>query len=164
MNDYIPIDLSRKQISNIFNACVENIATINKTSCVLFKKENGFKEDSRPIIFDTDKLNSYRGTIEGLFGQLNDIHQKNKITSPNTISKKYDGSTWLTSRQGLIEILHLGTALNILGPLKPDNTMPIIKEIYPTLSPDDPDFKTWYVENYSKIKSFMNPGQEPADN
>lgn len=160
MIDWIPVDLSRKQVANLFEVCQENICTTKVTYCVLFKKENGFKENSRPVAFDADKLNSYNGTIQGLFGQLEDVHKKREITSPATISKKYDGTTWLTSRQGLIEFLCLGTAIGILGPLKPDNTMPIIKPIYPTISMDDPNFNDWFVENFSKIKKFMNEGNE----
>ena len=154
MADYIPLDLSRKQVANIFEVCKEQFCSIKVTYCVLFKKENGFKDNSRPVAFDADKLDSYRGTILYMFGQLEDIHKKREITSPATISKKYDGTTWLTSRQGLIELLCLGTAIGILGPLKPDNTMPIIKPIYPTISIDDPNFNNWFIENYDKMKNF----------
>lgn len=155
MSSYIPLDLSRQVVKNVFTGCLAHSLTKSIVYCGLFKKENGFSADSKPIEFDEERLRSFSKIIQGMFGQLADAHQHAMFISPSTIQKKYDGTVWLTSRQCLIEFFHLCTAVGILGPLNSQNTAPILKEIYPTLSPKDPNFEAWYDEHRSELLEFL---------
>lgn len=162
MKDFIPTNLTAETIRQLFMDSLATPTTKNTISCSLFKKENGFPEDSRPIIFDKDYLTDMHETIEILFGQLKDVHDKKDSTSPKTINLKYNNTIWMKSKQSLIEVLHLATAANIIGPLQPDYSAKFVKQLIPILSTSDPEYRNWFLKNQNKLNDYFC-GQEPAD-
>jgi len=72
-----------------------------------FKRSCGFSEDSKGVIFDEEKLLKNYDTIKYLYGQLKDVHSKNKEVTPISSSLKYSGEPWTNNSAVILEFLHL---------------------------------------------------------
>lgn len=152
MTDYRPLDLNPKSLHDLFIATIANPATISPIRCILFRKDKGFPEDSRPIFFDKQALEDVRAAIEYLLGQLKDTHEGKNSTATTSIATRYDDTTWVNSNQSILEILHMACAAGIIEPIDAKTSKAnYIEDIYPTISPDDPNYKSWRKENKQKI-------------
>ena len=130
-----------------------------------FLKDCGFNEDSKPITFDKDKLNSEKKNIQFLFGQLESIHKNAYELTPKATAIKYTGQPWTTDNAILMEFLHLASSSNLISSFIAETKSAAILKYEPTLSPRDPNFDSWY-EGY---KAQMNKtqrapgGSEPGE-
>lgn len=87
MKRYNPSSLTSHRVNTIFKHVVATRRSVATVRCVLFRKENGFPQDSAPIYFDADALDANKSKLEYLVGQLKDIHDKKNIyNSPNSYS------------------------------------------------------------------------------
>ena len=155
MKYFIPCNLSADAIRQLFMDALVVPSSKNRISCSLFKKENGFPEDSRPVVFDKDYLTEMHETLEIMLGQLKDVHDKKEFTSPKTINIKYDNTIWMKSKQSLIEVLHLATAAEIIGPLQSDYSAKFTKQLIPILSTSDPKYREWFLENEKTLTEYL---------
>ena len=167
MRDYIPADLRPDLIDAIFKSAVATKTSKSVIKCILFKKENGFPQDSRPIFFDEEEIKIITPKLEYLLGQVKAVHQNQKSITPQSAIKKYDDTTWLNNQNTLLSFLHLLCAANIVEPINAKTSnLDFIEEIYPTISVSDPNFLSWQEIHKPKILRLIkerNGGQEPAD-
>ena len=123
----------------------------------------GFQKNSKPLAFDANALDENIPNITYLFGQLQSIHERLHVLDLKDILKKYNGTFWSKEKTTPVYLLHLAIAAGlILPPQSTSKQCLIMQEIYPTISPNDPNFQSWYEQNKSKILK-KKGGQEPAD-
>ena len=112
---------------------------------VLFQRDSGYDEDSKPVYFSKGRPEQNRKTL----GQLKTVHENDlKLTSATAIDR-YDGVKWTTDTVKLMELFHLGEATHAIQPFtKQSNTAHIARLLVtPTLSPKDPSFPAWWAEH-----------------
>lgn len=167
MKSYFPTILSSRSVNDTFKACVADQDSTEVIKCVLFKKSNGFPQDSRPIFFDKKLLEKRIPKLEFMLGQLKDVHNQQTQTNTNSIKIKYDNTIWANNNQALLEFLHMCCAANLISPIQQkDSSIQFLTNLYPTMSPNDPNYSDWSKENKPKILKMIkenNGGQEPAD-
>ena len=110
-----PLELNEDNVRAIFNRCLATDDTKNLTAPILFALKNGYSEDSKPIVFDKDKITANSATIEYLFAQLHDVHTSKGFIAPMSVTIKYDKSTWTQSKGIILEFLHLGYAAHLFN-------------------------------------------------
>lgn len=158
--NFVPLDLTEENVQTIFNRCVST--NPDKTSSVhalLFSKALGYKEDSRIIYFDKEKLKRSSQAIFYLYGQLADTHKKSDRISPSSIITNYNGEIWTSNSGVIMDFLYLGNAVNIIIPFEAqkNNTASFNNYLTPTLSPKDPKFAEWYKGYEAKMKKAEGP-------
>lgn len=168
MKSFFPATLSSSSVNETFKACVADQDSTEVIKCVLFKKSNGFPQDSRPIFFDKKLLEKRIPKLEFMLGQLKDVHDQQTQTNTTSIKIKYDNTIWAKNNQALLEFLHMCYAANLISPIQQkDSSIQFLTTLYPTVSPVDPKYFDWSAENKPKILKMIkeeNGGQEPADN
>lgn len=153
MFDIATITLSANNMQALFKSTIAKPTTTQAVRCVLFTKENGFSEESRPIFFDKKDLELLTPSIEYAFGQLKDVHEGKKSTTTSSIINRYDDTIWATSSQSVLEILHLACAIGLVAPLNAETSeAKFLKDIYPTKTPRDPNYGEWYREYKTHLK------------
>ena len=156
MKDYFPCYLNSESVHATFKACVADYESKEIIKCVLFRKENGFPSDSKPILFDKELLEARIPKLEYMLGQLKDVHNTQKRTNTTDIKIKYDNTVWAENNQALLEFLHMCCAANLISPLRQnDSSIEFLTDLYPTISPNDPDYSKWRKENKPKIMSLI---------
>ena len=55
-----PLELNEDNVRAIFERCLATDDTKNLTAPILFALKNGYSEDSKPIVFDKDKITANR--------------------------------------------------------------------------------------------------------
>ena len=148
---FTPLELNEGNVQAIFNRC---LATKDDNrdelyASVLFQKDLGYDEDSKPVYFSKGRLEQNRKNILYLLGQLKTVHENDlKLTSATAIDR-YDGVKWTTDTVKLMELFHLGEATHAIQPFtKQSNTAHIARLLVtPTLSPKDPSFPAWWAEH-----------------
>ena len=158
------LDLNEENTSDIFLGCVARNTSKNLTKAVLFPKESGFPEDSKPIYFDTQQVQISKYVIAYMLGQLKDIHDGNRKISTKSVVYNYKNEPWTTDTSTLISFLHLAQAANLISSVNAeDYTINFSPLIEPTFNKTEPNHTTWFKE-YSKKLHKKLEGQEPADN
>ena len=164
MSSFTPTNLNEQNINKLFKQCLATTQTQKPLRCVLFQKEKGFPQDSRPIFFDGDIINAAIPAIKYVLGQLKAVHQKEPSITTTSVKTTYQNIDWTSNKNLVIALLHLATAANLISPIDAKTAnMDFIKEIFPTLSTKDPNFDNWVNENILKLEKMYNNGQEPAD-
>lgn len=160
MKEYTPFPLDDFSVHSVFNVTIAQPITTNFVTCVLLKKENGFSEDSTPIVFDKDVLDRYQSKIEFMLGQLKDIHDQKKSTTSSSVAIRYDEQEWTNNSTTILEILHLACASGLLSyPDAKTSSLNFLKEIYPTVSLKDVKFRGWQKEHKPKILKLIEETQ-----
>lgn len=168
MNKYIPGGLDADIIKGYFNQTLATRQSKNVIKCVLFQKEKGFPNDSKPIFFDKDLIEHIKPALEFIVGQLKDVHEQKDHITPQSATKRYDNITWIKDQNSLLSFLHLACAARLIAPIDAKTSnLKFLEDIYPTIDVFDSNFKEWEKENKPKILRLIkekNGGQEPTDN
>lgn len=113
-----------------------------------------FEDTTTPINFDKTKLAENRKKIQFMFGQLSVVHRARANDGPLQLTAdnshiKYDGSTWNREDVSLMQLYYLAIAADLsLGFWPPSKAAGIgIDTLFPTLSPNDPNFPAWWAEH-----------------
>ena len=164
MITFRPTDLNESNVNRLFKECLATNQTKKPLRCVLFQKENGFPQDSRAIFFDEDVIKEVTPIIEFLLGQLQAVHQKDSSLSATTAKRSYLDFDWTNNKNIIIALLHLSTAANLISPVDAKTaSMTFLKELFPTLSLDDPNYLDWEKKNILTLKKMYKEGIEPID-
>lgn len=147
---FTPLDLNEENVHTIFNRCLATDKTKNTQHITLFLNALGFSENSKPIIFDKEKLESNQQQIMYLYGQLNDTHQNVIRITPNSASIKYNSEKWTNNSSIMMEFLHLGCATLAILPFRAETMAAGLKCELSTLSPKDPHFSDWWEQHKSE--------------
>ena len=100
--------------------------------------------------FDKHKLKKEKKTIMYLMGQLRDVHKHKYLVLDHSILK-YDGTQWTQNRDAELALLHLCKACDLIEPFdvgKRGLMSYYHKDIIPTLTPEDKNFKSWYKKQF----------------
>lgn len=143
---YLEWELNEENVQRIFENCLATTESKDITGFILFKKENGFAEDSKPIPFDRQALKENEKAIKFLYGQIQDIYVPNTFITPNSVTKNYMGKVWTENKSIILKFLNIGHAVHLFkGFCKVESTVGAI--IFPfslTRSPNDPSFSEWW--------------------
>ena len=150
--------LSANYVSALFKECLIKDSDRVPVKAVLFQKELGFHEDSRPIFFDKNLVEKHKNRIDYILGQLKEIYDGKNVTTMETVVKKYDNTIWSENRNVTIAFLHLALAAGSISPLDAKTgTICFTKELMPTKDPLDDEYLEWYKQNKEEIiKRFGN--------
>ena len=146
-NQFKPQELNEGNVQAIFNRCIatkdDDLEELSRS--VLFQRDLGYDEDSKPVYFNKKKVEQNKQSIFYLLGQLRSVHTSDSnITSAESVYK-YDDVQWTDDTVTLMMLYHLGeTTKGILPFVKRSNTATIGLSITPTLSPKDPAFPAWW--------------------
>ena len=152
MRDYDPANLRADLINAIFKTTLAKRTSYSVIKCVLFQKEKGFPNDSKPVFFDELELEIITPKLEYLMGQLKDVHEHKKAITPQSVIKRYDNSTWVDNQNTLLEFLHLVCATGLVAPIDAKTSnLDFLEEFYPTICVSDPIFLKWQAEHKPKI-------------
>ena len=149
-----PLELNEGNVRAIFERCLATDDTKNLTAPILFALKNGYSEDSKPIVFDKDKIAANSATIEYLFAQLHDVHTSKGFIAPMSVTIKYDKSTWTQSKGIILKFLHLGYAAHLFNAFSrvEHDSKAVLFPINPALSPKDPAFPAWWETHQKQWK------------
>lgn len=151
-----PTNLSDTNINVMFNRCLASPTTlpsdVEKTFLFANFTDPNFVDTTIPISFDKSKLAENYKRIQYMFGQLEVVHKKNWLLTPDNSSKKYDGFNWNREDISLMQLYYLAIASELMMYFSPKgNFAPILDETaIPTLSPYDPNFPAWWEEHKSE--------------
>ena len=109
--------LDANYVSALFKDCLIMDTNRVPVAAVLFQKELGFHEDSRPIFFDKDIVDLNIKRIDFILGQLKDVYEGKNSTTMETIVKKYDNTIWVENRNVVVAFLHLALAAGSISPI-----------------------------------------------
>ena len=151
MDKHIPIELNEENVLRIYNDCLmkkklSNFLSSDLLPVKIFTKESCGK-DSPEIYFSKAKIKEYSDAIEYMYGQLHAVHHEIPELLPPGGQLDYKEKLWTKSQSVLMSFYYLGVA-NIT--IMPFIIQPVSQRlsvdlfcILPTLSPNDPNFKTW---------------------
>ena len=144
--------LDANYISSLFKDCLIKDTNRQPVEAVLFQKEQGFNEDSRPIFFDKEIVDLNIKRIDFILGQLKDVYEGKNSTTMETIVKKYDNTIWVENRNVIIAFLHLALAAGSISPIDAKTgRIDFIRELMPTKDVRDHEYATWLGQNKEKI-------------
>ena len=156
-------DLTMQDINVIFKHSLAREDSKEVIRTVLFKKENGFEPESRPIFFDTEMIKKFKPQLEYTLGQLKDVHSNQKFSTTDSIKERYDNVLWANSTPPVMAYLHLLLASELIEPLTKQNAnLKFTKNIMPTLGSYDSNSPHWLKVNKSNLLEHFF-GKEPAD-
>lgn len=153
-----PLELNEANVQAIFNRCLATGDTKNPIAPILFALKNGYSENSKPIVFDEDKITVNSADIEYLFAQLYDVHTSKGFIDPMSVTIKYDKSTWTRSKGIILEFLHLGYVAHLFNAFSrvEHDSKAVLFPINPSLSPKDPAFPAWWETHKSEWEELMS--------
>ena len=153
---FAPTNLNEKNVNMVFKQCLATVHTQRPLSCVLFRKEKGFPQDSRAILFDGDIIEEAKPAIEFVLGQLQAVHLKETIININNVKRAYLAD-WTDNKNLIIALLHLALAAELISPVdaKTGNVV-FSKELFPTLSTVDSNYAKWEDKNIATLKKMYN--------
>lgn len=164
MLSFTPTNLNEENVNMLFKQCLATAQTQKPLRCILFQKEKGFPQDSRPIFFDGDIIEEATPVIEFVLGQLKAVHQKESSITTTSVKTTYQNIEWTNNKNLIITLLHLATAANLISPIDAKTAnMYFLKELFPTLSTSDQNYVKWEENNIMTLKKLYKEGQEPAD-
>ena len=145
-----PLDLSEGNVQTIFDRCLATDGTTEYIKSVLCTTEDGYEQDSNPILFDKKTLLANLKNIRYLYGQLSTTHQHtNTINtsedSSTPVMKNYQGEVWTKNKGTLLQFFHLGVGSQTIYPFSLEGNS-IFQDVglTPTLSPKGPNFPAWW--------------------
>lgn len=151
-DDFCAGSLNANYVSALFKDCLIKDTNRQPVKAVLFQKELGFHEDSRPIFFDKEIVNFEKKRIDFVLGQLKDVYEGENSTSIETIVKKYDNTIWTENQNVVIAFLHLALAAGSISPLNAKTgRIDFIKALMPTKDTHDAEYGIWYRQNKEEI-------------
>ena len=149
--------LSANYVSALFKDCLIKDTNRQPVEAVLFQKEFGFHEDSRPIFFDKELVDFNKRRIDYVLGQLIDVYEGKNSTTMETIVKKYDNTIWVENRNVVIAFLHLALAAGSISPINAKTgRIDFIRELMPTKDPLNDEYLEWYKKNKTEILKRFN--------
>ena len=150
--------LNATYINALFKDCLIKDTDRQHIAAVLFQKEQGFNEDSRPIFFDKEIVDNNKKTIDYVLGQLKDVYEGKNSTSMKTVVNKYDNTIWTENRNVIVAFLHLALAAGSISPLNAKTgRIDFIEALMPTKDVFDAEYGNWYSQNKEEIiKRFEN--------
>ena len=164
MEDISLGSLNATYVTALFKDCLIKDISRESITAILFQKQYGFPEDSRPIFFDKELVQFNKKTINYVLGQLKDVHTQQPFTSIDSVVSKYDDTIWTNNRNVVIAFLHLALAAGAISPINAKNSqINFLKDLMPTVDVFDPNYSEWYRNNKPKILKKFSNGQEPAD-
>ena len=145
----------KKTVQVLFERCLATDTTSKSDilPCYLFRKENGFEENSDPVYIDKSKLIKNEKNIRYILGQTKAVHDNGRTISIQDLLLKYNNTPWTTNSGVFSELLILAYLTGTITEIrKNDDSVttilgPVLK---PTLSPDDSNFEKWYAEHKSE--------------
>ena len=144
---FTPLELNELNVQAIFHRCLaaKDDDLDNLSMRVLFQRDLGYDEDSKPVYFNKKKVDQNKQNIFYLLGQLRSLHSSDSnITSAESVYK-YDDVQWTDDTVTLMMLYQLGEITKgILPFVKRSNTATIVLSITPTLSPKDTNFPAWW--------------------
>lgn len=90
---YLEWELNEENVQRLFKKCLATQESKDITGFILFSKEHGFSEDSKPIPFDRQALKENEKAIPFLYGQLNDLRIPSLFYTAASVIKIYMGNT-----------------------------------------------------------------------
>lgn len=152
IDEYVA-DLNRESVIQLVKACRLTEKSREAYEISLEQTAFGYSKNSLPLAFDADVLDEHSTIIGYLYGQLQTTHNDLHAVPLKDILKKYDGSYWANEKNAPLYFLHLLIGAGILLPPTADTKQCLImKEMPPTLSPEDSGFSEWYPK-YKKLKA-----------
>ena len=105
--------------------------------------------------FDRERLSEMKKAINFMLGQLKVVHSKKLVMTLQDGFKKYNDKNWTVNKIALFSLYYLGVSTDQLPSFEkaPDSSPNFISPINrqsslePTLSPNDPEFEKWCLEN-----------------
>ena len=149
ISDFEPVDLNERFVVNLYNRCLPTSTTTDYEPSTLIAKPNYFNVVDR-LQFDKHKLKKEKKTIMYLMGQLRDVHKHKYLVLDHSILK-YDGTQWTQNRDAELALLHLCKACDLIEPFDVGKRWLMSyyhKDIIPTLTPEDKNFKSWYKKQF----------------
>ena len=144
--------LDANYVSALFKDCLIKDTNRQPVEAVLFQKEQGFNEDSRPIFFDKDIVDLNIKRIDFILGQLKDVYEGKNSTTMETIVKKYDNTIWVENRNVVVAFLHLALAAGSISPINAKTgKIDFIRELMPTKDVRDHEYTTWLRQNRDEV-------------
>lgn len=154
---FTPTTLDEEDVNMLFKQCLATVQTQRPLRCVLFRKEKGFPEDSRAIIFDGDIIEEGKPVIEFVLGQLKAVHLKESAASLNSFKKMYLDYEWTNNKNLIIALLHLALAADLISPVDAKTGQVVfLKELFPTLSTSDSNYVKWENNNIAILKKMYH--------
>ena len=151
LKSFTPLELNENNVQAIFNRCLatKEDDLDDVTSSVLFQRDLGYDEDSKPIFFHKGRLEKNKKNILYLLGQFKTVHEDDLRLTSATAIYRYDGAKWTVDTVTLMELFHLGEVIHGIQPFtKKYNTAHIARLLVkPTLSPKDPAFPAWWEQH-----------------
>ena len=150
------VNLNEEFVAQTFNSCTAKKDTEDVIEAVLFQKEYGFKESSRPVVFDKDMILEVRPQLEYTLGQLQDIHEDYASITTESVKNRYDEVDWTNDQTLIMAYLHLLLAAGLVKPVEIETgELQIVSEIVPTLLTTDPNYENWAEQNKDKILNIL---------
>lgn len=150
---YYPMDLNEENASDLFLGGVATTKSKHVVMTILFPKESGFPEDSKPICFDASQVSLNKYTIAYMLGQLRDVHEGKRIISTKSIIYNYKNEVWISDKSVLISFLHLALAVDLIGVVNAsDMSIELSPIIEPTFDKETANYKDgWYKAYREKM-------------
>ena len=150
---YYPMDLNQENASDLFLGSISRKNSKYLVQAIIFPKESGFPEDSKPIYFDASQVSLNKYTIAYMLGQLRDVHEGKQITSTKSILYNYKNEEWISDKSVLISFLHLAQAADLIGVVNAsDLSIKLSPIIEPTFGKETANYKDgWYKAYREKM-------------
>ena len=155
---YACADLNEATVKKIFDRCLAKPDTKEITCAILFPSAMGYCDfDKKDIIvkFDANTVQRNKQIIQYLFGQLYEVHAKQKSRLKlSDFFINYFGTQWTQEEAILLELLYLGCLpelglIDVFNNVK-GNTTQVSSKIRPTYTPTDLNFPAWWEEHKSE--------------
>ena len=157
MGNFTPTNLNEHNVNMVFKRCLATAQTQKPLPCVLFQKAKGFSQDSKPIIFDGHIMELAKAPIEYVLGQLKAVHLKETVIAAGNVNKTYLGNDWTSNKNLIIALLHLALAAELISPVDAQTgNITFLKELFPILSVDDPNYLEWENKNILILKKMYH--------
>ncbi|MCD7882040.1 MAG: hypothetical protein LUG47_10365 [Clostridiales bacterium] len=154
-NGFRPIDLNERNVQKIFERCLADENTTEKSVANLFSRAFGYSEKEEDwVYFDKNKIKEEKQSILYLYGQLYAWHHlpqdQDYVLTPGSVSKKYTGELWSRNSGILAEFLYLGRAIYTITPFIKESGSVMFIHFHNPLSPNDPKFPEWWAKHKSE--------------
>ena len=158
-----PLTLSEENLKIIFDKCFaqSQVDGEDTTPSILFSRLFGFApSDERIIYFDKKKMLENKQAITYLYGQLKNVHSKDRNLKIGDAYLNYTGNEWTSDKSDLLKLLYLGAEQenHFISPIdeKTGSMVLAVSFLKPTLSPKDPNFPAWWEEHKAE---WENPAE-----
>ncbi len=150
-----PQILDESTVQTYFNNCLATAETTREDTFIysLFTQKNGFDSDTKPISYSKSNIAKHKKSIRYLLGQVENTHTRELNIKITDLAKLYTGKQW-TDNSGILTEFAILCAIS--GSVysferEGNDACSIIQQIVkPALSPEDPNFESWWEEHKSE--------------